>query len=149
MMNKSFLTVLVLVACIFGLQAFTSANQPRYKNLHILPQDITKDGLDSVMQHFTASLGVRCSFCHVRDEATKRTDFSSDAKPEKLIARKMMLMSIDINKNHFSEIEEEMGHGTPATADTSSVQYMLKYVTCYTCHKGDAHPVNIPPAREH
>ena len=31
-------------------------------------------------------------------------DFASDDKPEKNIARKMMLMAIDINKNYFAKM---------------------------------------------
>ncbi|MCO6498339.1 MAG: c-type cytochrome [Chitinophagaceae bacterium] len=145
-MNKSFLTVIVLVACIFGLQAFTSIDQPRYKNLQVLPQDISKPALDSVMRHFTAALGVRCSFCHTRDAESNRTDYASDAKPEKMITRKMMHMAIEINKNYFSDAEDETeGEGAATVPDAD---YILSYVTCYTCHKGDTHPVNIPPARE-
>ncbi len=32
-------------------------------------------------------------------------DFASDDKPEKKIARKMMLMAIDINKNYFKGMD--------------------------------------------
>ena len=151
-MKKSFLIILSCAICIFAFQAFTVSPKAQWKNLHILPQNISKDGLDSVMHHFTASLGVKCNYCHVRNNETNKMDFASDAKPEKLIARKMMLMSIDINKNHFNEIEQEMnsdGSNAPTTPINinDSVQYMLKYVTCYTCHKGDPHPKNNPPAK--
>lgn len=147
-MNKSFLTVLLVVFSIFALQAFTYKDQPRFKNLHILPQDISKDGLDSVMHQFTASLGVKCGYCHAPDAEGKRLDFASDAKPEKLIARKMMEMCIDINKNHFVSVEESMDSAFQSPKDTAAVTYMLKYVTCYTCHKGVAHPENHPPVKE-
>lgn len=145
-MKKSFLIVLACMACVFLFQAFTSHQQPQWKNLKILPQDISKDGLDSVMHHFTHSLGVKCNYCHAGNPAERKMDFSSDEKPEKLIARKMMEMTIDINKNHFQQIAEMMDSDESATKrDTSSVSYMLKYVTCYTCHHGDAHPENHPP----
>lgn len=144
-MNKSFIAVLMLVASIFALQAFTIDYQPRFKNLHILPKDISKDQLDSVMHHFTAALGVKCNYCHVHNTETDKMDFASDAKPEKQIARKMMLMSIDINKNHFVQIEETLDSTFIQPKDTAAVSYMLKYVTCYTCHHGDPHPKNIPP----
>lgn len=147
-MNKSLITVFSVVACIFALQAFTTNYQPRFTNLHILPKDISKDDLDSVMHHFTASLGVKCSYCHVRNSETDKMDFASDAKPEKQIARKMMLMAIDINKNHFQEIEESMDDGMVLPKDTANVSYMLKYVTCYTCHHGNPHPDNLPPKKD-
>lgn len=145
-MKKSFLIVLACIACVFLFQAFTNHQQPQWKNLKILPQDISKDGLDSVMHHFTHSLGVKCTYCHAGNPAERKMNFPSDEKPEKLIARKMMEMSIDINKNHFQQIAEMMDSGKmAANTDTSSVSYMLKYVTCYTCHHGDPHPENHPP----
>lgn len=147
-MNKKLLVLVLFGFSIFGLQAFTSINQPEFKNLHILPKDITEHEIDSVMHHFTNSLGVKCSYCHVRNTETKKMEFASDAKPEKLIARKMMLMSIDINKNHFVEIEESLDSSFQKPGDTTSVKYMLKYVTCYTCHHGNPRPDNIPPVKE-
>src|SRR6185503_12931204 len=142
-MKKS---ILVITACLFSVivfQAFTKSNKPQYNNLQILPKDISHDDLDSVMHHFTASLGVKCNYCHVGDPVTRKMEFAKDDKPEKLIARKMMLMTIDINKNHFQQIAEQMDSVKMAMpTDTSSVSYMLKYVTCYTCHHGDAHPEN-------
>ena len=53
-------------------QAFTTTHEPHFKNLKILPKDISEHDLDSVMHHFTASLGVKCNFCHVRNEEAKK-----------------------------------------------------------------------------
>lgn len=154
-MKKSFLIVLACVASVFIFQAFTVSTPPGFKNLQILPKDISKDGIDSVMHHFTASLGVKCNFCHVRNNETNKMDFASDDKPEKQIARKMMLMSIDINTKYFREIEEEMSKEDDHKMDsniqlsTDSVKNMLSYVTCYTCHRGDERPESDPPKEEH
>lgn len=145
-MTKSTLVVLGCLASIFCFLAFTT-QQPRFKNLQILPKNISGDDLDSVMHHFTAALGVKCNYCHVRNEQTGKMDFPNDSKPEKQIARQMMLMAIDINKNHFQQMEESMDDGMAKPRDTSAVSYMLKYVTCYTCHRGDPHPDNKPPAK--
>lgn len=148
-MNKSFLVIAACLICVFGFQAFTTSPRPGFQNLKILPKDISKDGLDSVMHFFTASLGVHCTYCHQGDPATRKMNFASDAKPEKLIARKMMLMNIDINKNDFQQIAEAMDSSKfVMPTDTSAVSYMLKYVTCYTCHHGDPHPDNKPPKRK-
>lgn len=150
-MNKSFAIILGCVFSVFIFQAFTTEQAPRWQNLKILPQDISKNGLDSVMDHFTTSLGVKCGFCHVRNTETKKMEFPKDDKPEKLIARKMMLLASDINKNYFKEIEEEMhqNEGSDSLkAIVDSVGYTLQYVTCYTCHRGKEKPVNIPPAKE-
>lgn len=144
-MNKSMLIVVLLGLSVFGLQAFTG-HPPKYKNLQVLPQDISKQGLDSVMHHFENSLDVKCSFCHARNEQTGKLDFPSDAKVEKQIARGMMRMAIDINKNYFAPHDESLKN--QANPDTVSVHYMLKYVTCYTCHHGNAHPATIPPKFE-
>ncbi len=145
-MKKSIFIIAICLVCVFSFQAFTTSHQPGFQNLKILPKDISKDALDSVMHFFTASLGVHCTYCHEGDPATRRMDFASDAKPEKQIARKMMLMNIDINKNHFQQIAEAMDSGkTMMPTDTAAISYMLRYVTCYTCHHGDPHPDNKPP----
>ncbi len=104
-MKKSLLIVFGCIICVMLFQAFTTSNDPEFKNLQILPKDISEHDLDSVMHHFSQSLGVKCNFCHVRNEDAKKMDFPSDEKPEKNIARKMMLMAIDINKNYFAKME--------------------------------------------
>ncbi len=151
-MKKSFFVIIACIAGVLMFQAFTTSHPPKFKNLKILPKDISEDDIDSVMHHFTASLAVKCNYCHVRNEAIKKMDFASDDKPEKLVARKMMLMSIDINTKYFKDIEDEMSkekdhdmHNKGVQIDGDSVKNMLSYVTCYTCHRGDAHPETKPP----
>jgi hypothetical protein len=162
--------------CIILFQAFTITHEPHFTNLQILPKDISEHDLDSVMHHFSGSLGVKCNFCHVVNEEAKKLDAASDNKPEKNIARKMMLMSIDINKNYFRNMErhdmehdhgmnKDMAHDSAKISDhdmeknrehsmdTSMVmepsKYMLRYVTCFTCHRGDPHPeTKTPPSKE-
>ncbi len=154
-MKKSLLVIAVLAASVFVIQSFNMAPQPKYKNLKILPNDISEKDLDSVMHHFTASLSVKCNFCHVRNETAKKMDFASDDKPEKLVARKMMLMAIDINTKYFKDIEEEiskekdhdMSTDSSIAIDGNPVKNMLSYVTCYTCHHGEAHPDTKPPKK--
>lgn len=148
-MKKSSIIIIGCLLSVLAFQAFTTSYQPRFTNLQILPKDISEKALDTVMHHFTAALGVKCNYCHVRNEETRKMEFAKDDKPEKQIARKMMLMTIDINKNHFEQIEESMDSGKMTMpTDTSSVSYMLKYVTCYTCHHGDPHPENKPPMKK-
>ena len=156
------------VLSIFLFQAFTITPEPHFTNLQILPKDISMHDLDSVMHHFTASLGVKCNFCHIMNEGTKKMDFAADDKAEKNIARKMMLMSIDINKNYFRDMDDMAGNAVHDSAmmknqdtakanqhfmDTSMItqssKYMLSSVTCFTCHRGEAHPeVKIPAHQE-
>jgi photosynthetic reaction center cytochrome c subunit len=90
--------------------------EQQYKNIQVL-KDIPADQLIPSMQFISASLGVECDFCHVEHEMQK------DDKKEKLTARKMIAMELAINKGNFkNEVE----------------------VTCYTCHRGAAHPVAVP-----
>jgi len=112
-----------LFLCGFGLRetsvnAQAKAAQPGFKNLQVL-KDVAPDQLLPAMQFITASLGVECEFCHVRDA------FDKDDKQSKQTARRMMQMMFDLNANQF--------HGERA-------------VTCYTCHRGSAKPVSIPMA---
>ena len=51
-------------------------------------------------------------------------EFEKDDNPHKKTARKMITMTMDINKQSFN--------GRPQ-------------VTCYTCHQGHDHPMSIPP----
>lgn len=109
-MKKSFLVIVACIISIILFQAFTTSREPHFKNLQILPKDISGHDLDSVMHHFTAALGVKCNFCHVRNESENKMDFASDDKPEKNIARKMMMMAIDINKNYFKGMKMDHDH---------------------------------------
>jgi photosynthetic reaction center cytochrome c subunit len=88
-----------------------------YKNIQAL-KGTAADELFPAMLLMTASLGVNCEFCHVKDK------FDVDEKKPKDVARKMITMTIAINKDNFK-------------GNTN--------VTCNTCHNGHAHPVGIPP----
>ncbi len=89
-------------------------DMPAPKNLKILPPE----HLMQTMQAFRVSLGVRCDFCHVQG------DFAADDKPNKLIARKMIEMTHEIN-GHFPDGK--------------------MHVSCYTCHRGAEEPAMRPP----
>ena len=133
-MKKTLIVTLSIVVLIISSFAFTLNDPPGYKNLKILPKDISKEKLDSIMHHFSLSLHVRCTFCHVRNESEKKWDFASDSVADKLIARKMMLMTMDINKNYFKPDEED-----------KRTSEMVQSVTCFTCHRGSELPLTIPP----
>lgn len=105
----------------------TQTNFGDHKNLQVLPKDISDDSLDMIMDGFKAALNVKCSFCHVRNEAAQKMDFASDDKPEKQIARHMLRMTMDINAKYFN-------------FDSSSRTDTISIVTCATCHRGTQHP---------
>lgn len=136
--KRKFNLFLFLAACIFISVAATKPNTTtlmnrvstndttQWKNLQVLPKDISKDSLDEVMHHFTKALGVRCSFCHAPGN-DGRPDFSSDAKDEKNIARYMLKMTADINRNYFN-------------TENSTMPDTIHVVQCMTCHHGSPHP---------
>ncbi len=133
-MKKTLAVTLALGLMIFASMAFTK-DEPRYKNLKVLPKDITEKQMDSVMHHFTASLNVKCNFCHVRREGEQHPDFASDDNKHKLVARDMMKMTNKLNKKYFN-----LGGGK----QTLSTRLM---VTCYTCHHGSTDPATRPAPR--
>ncbi|MDP9146064.1 MAG: c-type cytochrome [Acidobacteriota bacterium] len=94
--------------------------EEQFKNIQVL-KGIPADQLMPAMQFITASLGVDCEFCH--DHQAMDND---DKKPKK-IARKMITMMFDIDKNNFDGRLE---------------------VTCYSCHRGAAKPVSVPVIKD-
>lgn len=126
--RKSLLTVGAIVLTAACISAFTSNTNPQQhkRNLKVLPQDISRDSLDMIMDHFKMALGVKCGFCHAQSTTNPgHLDFSSDDKPEKEIARKMMIMTNDINQKYM-RFNDDTTKG--------------EAVSCITCHRGDPHP---------
>jgi hypothetical protein len=132
-MNKlrTSIIFILLAATIVATSAFMPQQQeekkPEYKNLKVLPKKISHDDMEKVMHHYNASLGVKCNFCHVRNEETKKLDFASDAKEEKVIARSMMKMTNKLNIKNFGGKKEHFNQA-------------VMEVSCQTCHRGKAHP---------
>ena len=94
--------------------------------------------MDSIMRHFSASLGVKCTFCHVREtDGQKNFNFASDENKNKLVARDMYKMMMKINKKYFDEDDDKNDNGN-----------RIPQVSCYTCHNGKEHPANVPPMPE-
>ena len=85
-------------------------------NLKVL-KATTGPEVSQIMRTFTAALGVQCAYCHIQG------NFASDENPKKEQARKMIRMTQQINGNF------EDGK---------------MYVSCYTCHRGEAQPKTAP-----
>ena len=119
----------IMLSMILGIAATNPPEEHHYKNLKILPKNISHDDLDKVMDGFKEALGVKCNFCHAadKDSTQHKLDFASDQKPEKNIARGMMKMTGKINKKYFSYNKNDQGESIPT-------------VSCMTCHRGSAHP---------
>ena len=126
---------LTITACFIALILMSfavTADEPQYKNLKVLPKNTNKQQMDSIMKSFSASLGVKCNFCHVFNQAQKSMDFASDANEHKDISRSMMRMTAKLNKKYFD------------IKDSKSITATLE-VTCFTCHNGKENPGTKPP----
>jgi len=77
--------------------------------------DVPRDQILATMRVIAASLGVECEFCH-ESNRTLNTE-------KKDVARKMMIMTLGLNKTSFGA--------------------QLR-VTCYTCHRGSSTPLAAP-----
>ena len=98
-----------------------------------MPKDIPKPQLIQMMRGFTMGLGVRCEHCHVGEgNDLSKFDFASDAKTEKVTARRMIGMAREINTKLISGFPPGRDENTPA-------------VTCYTCHRGEKKPLTARP----
>lgn len=140
-MHKSLVVlVLFVMSCVAVRQQNpvpAKSPQKRFKNLKVLPPDISHDDLVVTMRAWTASLGVSsCDHCHLRIAASPRPgvdgkiDFVSDAKREKAVARLMFKMTRLANADYISRVAQ------PSAS-----------ITCYTCHQGRIEPMStLPPA---
>ncbi|HEX9941456.1 MAG TPA: c-type cytochrome [Thermoanaerobaculia bacterium] len=90
-----------------------------FKNIKVL-NGMPASQMLPVMHIMRASLGVRCDFCHVAEN----DKYDLDTKRAKETARRMIRMVLAINRDNFE--------GRPE-------------VTCNTCHRGQEHPVRVPP----
>lgn len=138
--NKKIIVTLGLVSVVvLGAMASMTPPAPKdegFKNLKVLPKNISKDKLHDVMEEWEHSLGVHCNFCHARNEETKKMDWASDAKPEKEMAREMFRMTVKINQKYFHAKKDSLG------------MVMMTGVNCNTCHNGNAHPeISIPTGK--
>jgi hypothetical protein len=90
-----------------------------FKNIKVL-KGMPASQMFPVMHLIEASLGAQCETCHV----TEGDRFDLDTKKEKETAREMISMTLAINKANFEG---------------------RTVVTCNTCHRGQEHPVRVPP----
>ncbi len=112
-------------------------DHPAPTNLQVLPKNLTGEQVHDIMHKWEAELGTNCAACHAADpknigpNGKPRLNFADDSKPEKATARKMFLMTEEINTQYISKIENS---GDP--------------VTCGTCHQGHLGPVPFKPKVE-
>jgi len=84
--------------------------EKKYKNIQMF-KGLPADRIESIMFAFKNSLGVECTYCHVKDQ------FEKDDKTMKQTARKMITIVRESN------------------AKLGSAR-----VSCFTCHRGQPRP---------
>jgi hypothetical protein len=117
---------------------------PAPTNLQVLPKNLTGEQLHDIMEGYAAALGQHCNYCHAADpknigpNGRPRLNFASDEKDEKQMARIMITMTDEINKNYVAKVAaiDKMPDAAPP-------------VTCGTCHRGHEDPEEFKPAPEH
>ena len=132
--NRKIVATLTRTSLV-ALVALTSMAPEKegFKNLKVLPKNISHQQLGSIMHGWSGSLGVHCDFCHAPKAEGKGLDFASDAKPEKQMARNMFKMMNKINQKYFEAKKDSLG------------MMITSGVNCYTCHRGTSHPeVKLP-----
>jgi len=103
----------------FQKNAYRDISEDGFKNLKILPQNISKDSLMALMKGYNQALGVKCNHCHTMDK-------SSDEKHEKEIARHMIKFTNELNAKEFAPIGDQYKNA----------------IECATCHRGSTKPMS-------
>jgi len=87
--------------------------------------------LDSIMGSYNRALNVNCAFCHTPYKLfPDSVNFEMDGNPMKDAARRMMRLTIQLNKDYFY-------------FDSTRRPEYLNVVSCYTCHRGDPMPADL------
>lgn len=91
----------------------------KFKSIKVL-NEMPADQMGKVMNMMAASLGVNCKFCHAANDG----DYEKEGIEHKDIARQMLRMTFEMNKNYFDGRAE---------------------ITCATCHQGKPMPQSAIP----
>ncbi len=120
--------------CLLASSAFADVPDT-FTNLKVLPKNTDKEQLMDVMRSFSMSLGLRCIACHeIKTPGDYSTiDWASDKEPMKDVARGMMKMTGEINRNLL-----------PAATGEHDFQ-----VRCITCHRGVKKPLTLDQVMLH
>lgn len=103
----------------FHTETYEGMSKDGFKNLKILPKNISKDSLMNLMEGYNKALGVKCNHCHTMDK-------SSDKKHEKEIARHMIKFTNELNAKEFAPIGDQYKNA----------------IECATCHRGSTKPMS-------
>ena len=102
--------------------------QDKPKNLQVLNFESERE-LKKYMKTIGKDLGVKCTFCHDLNDKSIDTE-------HKLIAREMMKMQNNLNKQYFAMI------GDSLLKHENTLQ-----ISCWTCHRGTKEPQLVRPKK--
>src|SRR5215204_1129049 len=127
-MNKKLKIISLFIFTIFALAFFTPEGQTqtktetagqKFKSIKVL-NEMPADQMGKVMNMMSASLGVNCNFCHASNDG----DYEKEGFEHKDMARQMLKMTFEMNRNYFE--------GRPE-------------INCNSCHQGKSHPQATVP----
>ena len=113
--------ILIHILTILSFVTSLGIMQDKPKNLQVLDFESVRD-LKTYMKTIQKDLGVKCIFCHDLNDKSIDTD-------HKIIAREMMKMQKDLNKQYFATI------GDSLLKHENTLQ-----ISCWTCHRGTKEP---------
>ena len=115
--------IIINVICILCSISFT---QTKFKNVQVL--DIqSRSEMKEYMKSISKDLDVKCSYCHDLNDKSIDTDIKN-------IAREMIIMQQEINKQYFTVL-----------GDSLDKYHSSIHVSCWTCHRGSNIPQHIRP----
>lgn len=77
-------------------QTKTETAGQKFKSIKVL-NDMPAEQMGKIMNMMSASLGVDCKFCHASNDG----DYEKEGFEHKDIARNMLKMTFELNKNYF------------------------------------------------
>lgn len=128
--------VVLVLLTLLGVGVAQGQNRG-FKNLKVLPRDISNEDLNRIMLDNLRGLGLPrlagegCLHCHEGSLERPRSswDYASDAKPMKAKARVMLSMVREINGTFLRRLEHRLAPDSE--------------VTCLTCHAGRTDPRSL------
>jgi hypothetical protein len=80
--KKIFVTATLISFVVVCAATITRAPVNDFKNLKVLPKDISNKELQRIMvDEFQDGLGVSCGYCHAKEKESIHLDYASDEKP--------------------------------------------------------------------
>jgi hypothetical protein len=120
-MKKMGVVGAVLVLALGAIWALPARAQEGagFKNLQVLPKDISRTELKATMEGFTEELQVKCTFCHVPDQ------YDKDDVARKQDARRMIRLVSHMKANSGQYFKDG---------------FDARRISCFVCHRGKSEP---------